>query len=197
MNQKDWGFQWTFERKYLPRCEFLCIFVEKIYLLREDLSVFSEKIYPSSPRRLICLLRGDWELCQKASAVSLITIFLILAVLICRKFHYIRFRITQIVLPAYAMKHWGAGKNANGACTFPQNRQRTIILTLPRTKFGPRDVKVRSSGRQGSVVGTTRLGPRDDRNELSGGHGYDNSSYSNFRIFLFALSITSVSREAR
>lgn len=45
MNQKDWGFQWTFEREYLPRCEFLCIFVVKIYLLREDLSVFSEKIY--------------------------------------------------------------------------------------------------------------------------------------------------------
>ena len=70
-------------------------------------------------------------------------------------------------------------------------------LTLGTSRLGRRDVKVRSSGRQGSVVGTTRLGPRDDRNELSGGHGYDNGPYSNFRIFLFALSITSVSREAR
>ena len=41
MNQKDWGFQWPFERKYLPRCEFLCIFVEKIYLLREDLHAYT------------------------------------------------------------------------------------------------------------------------------------------------------------
>lgn len=52
MNQKDWGFQWPFEQKYLPRCEFLCIFVEKNYLLREDLSVFSEKIESYAKRRL-------------------------------------------------------------------------------------------------------------------------------------------------
>ena len=34
-------------------------------------------------------------------------------------------------------------------------------LVLGTSRLGPRDVKARSSGRQGSVLGTTEMGPRD------------------------------------
>ena len=43
-----------------------------------------------------------------------------------------------------------------------------IIDALGILRLGPRDDKGRSSGRQGSVLGTTKAIPRDDKSDSSG-----------------------------